>query len=201
MKDYILLNKDKLIRTFKLSSIILATIFFIVELYNCYQDNCSPKTEQLYWLIMTLLVVPIFVTISDVFHGYFEYRNTNKFFDTTSVSGLLKIGFKKDWDDRDSKWLLSKLIAVGQFDKYEMICAIEQGRLRVIAKSTYDHLDKWENREIKEIQKLFGHVKFEFDGQGIATSLKMTEVKRMTFNELQNYLGEFVKMLEKLKIG
>jgi hypothetical protein len=200
MKEYILQNKDKLTRKFKWTVIILTGGFIVMEFYNCYHANCSSTTQLTIGFIMTLLVLPIFFLVFEIIPGFIEYRRTDKFFETTSVNGLLKNGFKKDVDNKDSKWFLSKLILVGPFDKYEMICEIEQGRLRVIAKSNYDHLDNWDNKEIKAIQKLFSHVRFEYDGQGIATSLKMTKVKRMTFNDLQNYLGEFVKMLEKLKI-
>ena len=149
---------------------------------------------------MTLHVLPASVSALELVRGYFEYRNTNSFFEKTCISGLLRIGFKKDWDNKDSKMFLSKLVAVGQFDRFEMICEVESGRLRVIAKSNYTHLDKWDINEIDAIQQLFGHVKFEYDGLGIATSLKMSEVKRMTFSDLQNYLSEFVKMLEKLNL-
>lgn len=200
MKEFILLNKDKLIRTFQWTSIIVTAIFLGLEFYNCYHKDCSSRAQLTTGLFMTLLFLPSFALALEILQGFIEYRKTEKFFETSSVNGLLKNGFKKDWDNKDSKWFLSKLIAVGKFDKYEMICEIEQGRLRVIAKSNYDHLDKWDNSEIIAIQKLFSHVRFEYDGLGIATSLKMTQAKRMTFSELQNYLGEFVKMLEKLKI-
>ncbi len=200
MKRYIFFNKDKLVRTYKWAAIILTIAFAAVEFDNCYHDDCSSKIRLTYGLIMTLIVVPTSLLISDIVPGYLGYRNTNRFFETSSVNGLLQTGFKKDWDNKDSKWFLSNLIAVGNFDRYQMICEVEGARLRIIAKSKYDHLDNWDIDEIKAVQKQFSHVRFEYDGLGIATSLRMTQVKRMTFDELQTYLGEFAKMLKKLRI-
>ncbi len=117
------------------------------------------------------------------------------------MTELFKNGFEKDHTEKGSKWFLSKLIAVGQFDNYNMICEVENGRLRVIAKTNYDHLDTWDNKDIKSIRQSFKHVRFENDGLGLATSLKVGDVKKMTYDHFVSYLGEFVKMLRELKVN
>lgn len=149
---------------------------------------------------MTLLILPTFSIILEIAKSYIEYRRTEKFFDSNPMNELLKHGFRKDPTEKDSKWFLSKLSAVGQFDDYNMICEVENGRLRVIAKTNYDHLDTWANKDIDLVRQSFRHVRFEYDGDGIATSLKLSEVKQMTYDGLVSYLGEFVKMLKKLKV-
>ena len=116
------------------------------------------------------------------------------------MNELLKDGFRKNPTEKDSKWFLSKLSAVGQFDNYNMICEVENGRLRVIAKTNYDHLDTWNNKDIDSVLQSFRHVRFEYDGDGIATSLNISEVKKMTYANLTESLREFVKLLKKLKV-
>ncbi|WP_253403602.1 hypothetical protein [Pontibacter sp. HSC-36F09] len=116
------------------------------------------------------------------------------------MSELFKNGFKASLTEKESKWFMSKLSLVGQFDNYNMICEVENGRLRVIANTNYDHLDKWDDKDIDSIQQSFRHVRFEYDGDGIATTLKVSEVKKMTYNGLESHLKEFIKMLKKLKI-
>ena len=116
------------------------------------------------------------------------------------MTGLLKNGFRKDLTEKESKWFLSKLSAVGKFDNYNMICEVENGRLRVIAKANYDHLDRWDNTDIDSIRQSFRHVRFGYEGDGIATFLKISEVRKMTYDSLVSHLTDFVKMLKKLKV-
>jgi hypothetical protein len=150
---------------------------------------------------MTLLVLPTFPIVFEIIPGFIEYKRTEKLFDSEPIKELIKNGFKKDLTEKSSKWFLSKLSTVGQFDKYEMVCEVESGRLRIIARTNYEHLENWDINDIKAIQQSFKHVRFEYDGDGIATSLKVSRVKKMTYKELENYLREFVKMLDKLKPG
>ena len=200
MKDYIILNKDKLVRTFKWTAIILTTVFCVWTYYKCDSVNCFFGTDFILGLSMTLLILPTCYITLDTIKNYLEYWRTEKFFDSKPMNELLKNGFKKDPTEKESKWFLSKLTAVGQFDIYEMICEVENGRLRVIAKTNYDHLDAWDNKDIDLVRQSFRHVRFEYDGDGIATSLKTSEVKKMTYESLISYLTDFVKILKKLKL-
>ena len=117
------------------------------------------------------------------------------------MNEIFKIGFVNDFNNKESKWEFSKLITVGQYSNYEMIFEVENGRLRIIAISNYSHLDKWDSREIIGIIKSFSHIRFEYDGLGIATRLKIPNVKRMTTSEIKNYLDDFVEMLKLLEIN
>lgn len=198
-KDYILLNKDKLVRTFKWAAIILTTAFCIWTYYNC-GGNCYYSSDFTVGLLMTLLILPTFSIVFEIIPGYSEYWRPERFLDSNPMGELLKNGFKKDVTEKQSKWFLSKLNAVGQFDNYSMICEVENGRLRVIAKTNYDHLDAWNDKDIDSIIQSFRHVKFEYAGEGIAISLKVSDVKRMTYDSLVSYLRDFVRMLKKLKI-
>ncbi len=86
------------------------------------------------------------------------------------------------------------------FDGYAMICELDSGRLRVIARSNYNHLDTWDNNDIHVVLQSFKNIKFEYDALGIATSLKISDVKKMNYEELVSNLEQFVEMLKKLKI-
>jgi hypothetical protein len=199
MKDYILLNKDRLLRTFGWTSVFLTIAFSAWRYYKC-NGNFFYSSEFTIGIVWTLLILPTCSIIFSTIDGYIKYWRTSKFFESTPIADLLRNGFRKDWSDRDSKWWLSTLILVGPFDRYEMICELDRGRLRVIAKSNYDHLDAWDNKEINLVLQSFKNVRFEYDGQGIATSLKMSDVKKMTYEGLVNYLKDFVEMLKKLKV-
>ncbi len=148
-----------------------------------------------------MIILPALVTSSEALYGMIEYKRTESFFESRTMREWLGQGFTKEWDSRDSRWYLSKRIAVGRFDQFEMICEVEDGRLRVIAKADYGHLDSWTDQDIKSVQQAFGHVRFEYDGQGIATSLKVSAVREMTLSAFEAYLREFGKMLRQLKIG
>ena len=148
MKDYIILNKDKLIRTFKWTAIILTTALCVWTYYKCDSGNCFIGTDFILGLIMTLFILPTFSIVLETIQNYIEYRRTEKFFDSKPMNELFKNGFRKDLTGKESKWFLSKVNGVGQFDNYNMICEVESGRLRVIAKTNYDHLDTWDNKEI-----------------------------------------------------
>jgi hypothetical protein len=200
MKDYIILNRDKLIRTFKWTAIILTTAFCAWTYYKCDSANCFVGTDFTIGLILTLLIMPAFSVMLETVRNYIEYWRMEKFFDSNPMNELLKDGFRKNPTEKDSKWFLSKLSAVGQFDKFNMICEVENGRLRIIAKTNYDHLDTWDNKDIDSVLQSFRHVRFEYDGDGIVTSLKISEVKKMTYANLTEYLREFVKLLKKLKV-
>ena len=200
MKDYIILNKDKLIRTFKWTAIILTTAFCVWAYYKCDSGNCFIIADFILGLIMTVLILPTFSILLETIQNYIEYRRAEKFFDSKPMNELLKNGFRKDPTEKESKWFLAKLSAVGQFGNYNMLCEVESGRLRVIAKTNYDHLDTWDNKDIDFVRQSFRHVKFEYDGDGIATSLKMSEVRKMTYESLVTYLSDFVKMLKKLNV-
>ncbi|WP_133242768.1 hypothetical protein [Pontibacter virosus] len=147
-----------------------------------------------------MLILPTFSITIETIQSYIEYRRTKEFFNSIPMGELLKNGFKENLSEKESKWFMSKLIIVGQFDNYHMICEVENGRLRVIAKTNYDHLDTWDDKDIDSIQQSFRHVRFEYDGDGIATSLKVSDVKKMTYESLVSHLKEFVKMLRKLKV-
>jgi len=138
--------------------------------------------------------------ILEAISGYIVFWRTEKFFDSNPINELFNDGFTKEFTQEKSKWLLIKLSAVGQFNNYNMICEVENGRLRIIAKTNYDHLDRWADEEINLALQSSRHVRFEYDGQGIATSLKIKDVKKMSFEGLQSYLQDFSEMLKKLKI-
>jgi hypothetical protein len=130
MKDYILMNKDKLIRTFKWTAIILTTVFCVWTYYKCDSGNCYYSSDFILGLVATLLILPTFSIMFEITQSYIEYRRTEKFFDSDPMTELLKNGFKKDRTEKKSKWFLSKLSAVGQFDNYFMTCEVQNGRLR-----------------------------------------------------------------------
>lgn len=201
MKEYILLNKDKIVGNFKWTSIMVTVAFCIWLYYRCNKDNCYNTIEIVYGLLITLLIVPSYLLVIGIVQGFIEVKKTDKFFNSQPINELFKNGFKKDWTNKNSRWFFSKLCAVGQFDKYEMICEVENKRLRIIAKANYDHLDDWSVNEIKSVIQSFKEINFEYDGEGIATSLEKSKVKKMTYADLINYLTDFGKMLEKLKIG
>jgi len=200
MKDYILLNKDKLIRTFKWTAIILTTAFCVWTYYKWQNESYYNNSDFIQGLVMTSLVLPTFSIVFETIQKYIEYWRTERFFDSTPMRELLKSGFRKDHTNKESKWFLSKLNAVGQFESYSMICEVESGRLRIIAKTDYAHLDAWANKDIDLVRQSFRNMRFEYDGDGIATSLKIGEVRQMTYDGLVNYLREFVKMLKKLNV-
>jgi hypothetical protein len=200
MNDYIKLNKNKLIATFKWAAIILTALLGGYTYKNCDAGNCFATNDFMVSLLVSVLFLPAFLAGFEVLTGYIEYWRSEKFFNSNPVAELLKNGFVKDYTEKESTWMLSKLCWVGKFANYEMIFEIERNRLRVIAKTDCSHLDDWDNKEIKAVLQIYKQVRFEFDGQGIATSLKVRDVKKMTYTELVIYLEEFIKLLKELKI-
>ncbi len=201
MKDYIKLNKNKLIKTFKWTAIILTALLGGYTYKNCNTGNCFATIDFMVSLLVSVLFLPALLAGFEILTGYIEYWRSEKFFESIPIAELLKNGFVKDYTEKESTWMLSKLCWVGKFGNYEMICEIESNRLRVIAKTDYSHLDDWDNKEIHAVLQAYKHGRFEFDSKGIATSLKVKDVRKMTYADFVNYLEDFTKLLTELKVN
>ena len=179
--------------------LVLSALFFgLIAFYGVYN---AFFTSTSFCLALSIIAFPTLIVSVEILEGFMVYTRTKNFFEALPMNEIFKIGFVNDFNNKESKWEFSKLITVGQYSNYEMIFEVENGRLRIIAISNYSHLDKWDSREIIGIIKSFSHIRFEYDGLGIATSLKIPNVKRMTTSEIKNYLDDFVEMLKLLEIN
>jgi len=194
MKEFIALNKQKIIFGLRWSSIIFTTIVLIAFAWGKF--NGQVPTIELFVSILLVagIVFPLFIITLGVLQDYSEYKRIDKILNTYPYSDLVNNGFKRIPTNQNSKWMLSKVMLRGHFNSYPVDCEVENGILKIIALVNRDNFKK---EHMEKLKKDFGSKKVAYDSLGIAMGYNVKKERLTAFEQLKGDLDKFVQFFKK----
>lgn len=197
MKEFIKVNRQKIIFSLKWTSIVLTSVWTIY-LFKKYFDGISVdiKTIILSYFIATIFL-PLFTQLLLSVKELIEFIRINKILNSNPFIHLLNIGLTKSYTDKKTKWITSKPTLTGAVNNYPIRCEVEKGIVRIIANA---NLDKIEKADMKNWKELFGDKNIEYDWFGVALVYRPKRFKQIDFADLENEIKQLIRTLKDAKV-
>ena len=197
MKEFLVLNRDKLKFGLKWISIIFTSIVLIAFAWGRFYGQVPEWTLFITVLLVAGIFFPIFIMSIGTIKEFQVYKRTKAILDNYPFNELTKNGFQKSHTFENSKWTMTQLMLKGQFDNYPIECEVENSTFKFIALTNLDNVKK---EHMKKLKKEFGDSKIEFDWFGIAMKYNTTKDRVTSFDQLKTDLGRFIGFLRDEKL-
>lgn len=189
MREYFIINRHKFI----FQIIGLAIIFSIFWTIYFFIKSQTLSIETItFGYLMSILILPFFMTLFSSVLEAFAFKMTNKVFDNEPFVQLLKLDFKKSFTATKNKFLSSKPLLTGILNNYLVNIEMENGIVRVIVDA---NLDKVEQVNINDLKKMFGDQNVQYD-VGIAILYNPSKRNALSSEKLLNDINQFIYYLK-----
>jgi hypothetical protein len=190
-QEFLDLNKNKIIFGLKWTSVIFTTIVLAAFAWT---GKLPEGSLFITVLLFASVLFPIFIIALETFTGYLEFKRTNEILNRYPYNELTKNGFKLVPTNQNSKWLFSQIMLQGYYDDYPMDCEVKNGIFKMIALVNRDNFKK---EHLKELKRVFGDSKVEYDWLGIALKYNVNKERLTAYGQLKGDLDRFIQFFKK----
>jgi len=197
LKEFLILNKDKIKFGLKWTSILFTTIVLIAFAVGRFYGQIPKWSLFITTLVVAGVFFPIFIWTLGIFKDYLEFKRTNEILNRYPYNELIKNGFHRVMTNKNTKWLLSQIMLQGYFEDYPMDCEVENGVLKMIALVNRDNFKK---EHIEELRIEFGESKVDYDWLGIALKYNVEKERLNAYGQLSEDLKRFITFFKKKEL-
>jgi hypothetical protein len=196
LKEFIEVNKKKLLSCVKWSSIIFTSLVIIAFSAAIILKGQRPDLI----LVMTVILFasvffPLFITAISAAKDCLAYIKAKSIFESYPINELQKLGINKAFEN--SKWTYTQLVLKGQFENYKIECNVKDALLKITVQVNLDLVTK---EHIENLKSMFGKKNIELDWLGIALVYNSKRRKDLTLPDLETEIRQLILFLKTEKL-
>jgi hypothetical protein len=196
LKEFIEVNKKKLLSCVKWSSIIFTSLVIIAFSAAIILKGQRPDLI----LVMTVILFasvffPLFITAISAAKDCLAYIKAKSIFESYPINELQKLGINKAFEN--SKWTYTQLVLKGQFENYKIECNVKDALLKITVQVNLDLVTK---EHIENLKSMFGKKNIELDWLGIALVYNSKRRKDLTLPDLETEIRQLIMFLKTEKL-
>lgn len=197
MKQFLELNKPKLLFAFGFISIIFTVLVLIFFGFG-YFNGQIPKLS----LFITVIVgagigMPFFILFIGILRGTWDLHKRRNAFNRQPFSELLNHGFAEHLKNEKNRWQFSEPILIGNIDNFLILTDVDtQDAADVIRFQALTEIEVIGKEEVNRLTRKLSRDNIELDFDGVTKKISIKNNKITSVDQLLSELTRFISTIK-----
>ena len=196
MKEFLQLNRSKLVFAFKFTLAFCLTLVLIIFGIGYLKGHLPELTLFLTVILSAGIGFPIFIIVIGTLRGAWDLHKRRKAFGTYPFSELSNYGFTEKLKNDISRWQFSEPILTGKIDNFEIIAEVDtQHEPDIIKFQALTEVEAIGKNEVRRLTRKFSTDDIHLDFHGVSKRISVKNHRMNNVTELTNELARFIQIL------